>query len=120
MAHFAELDSSNTILRVIVIHNNELLDENGNESESKGISFCKSLYGENTNWVQASYNGNFRNFYPGEGYTYDAVNDTFIAPQPFPSWTLNENFYWIPPVPKPLEGLTDWDETTLSWIPREE
>lgn len=120
MAHFAEIDSSNIVLRVIVVHNNELLDENGIESEAKGIAFCKSHYGEDTNWVQGSYNWNFRNYFPGIGYSYDSENDTFIPPQPYPSWTLDSNFRWIPPVPKPNEGNWRWNEETLSWIPRDE
>ena len=61
MAHFAQLDDNNIVVTVIVINNNELLDQDGNEIEQKGIDFCKSLYGQDTNWVQTSYNGNFRN-----------------------------------------------------------
>ena len=54
MAHFAELDDSNVVLRVIVLNNNVILDENGNELEELGIAFCKSLYGNDTNWKQTS------------------------------------------------------------------
>ena len=78
MAHFAELDDKNIVTRVIVVHNNELLDENGNESEQKGIDFCVAHYGGT--WIQTSYNGNFRKNYAGIGYTYDPVLDEFIAP----------------------------------------
>jgi hypothetical protein len=77
MAHFAELDENNIVKRVIVVHNNELLD-NGVESEAKGIQFCQSLYGGN--WVQTSYNSNFRNKYAGIGYRYDSITDEFISP----------------------------------------
>ena len=55
MAYFAKLNSNNIVEQVISIHNNELLD-NGVESEEKGITFCKSLYGQDTNWKQTSYN----------------------------------------------------------------
>ena len=79
MAHFAELDANNLVLRVIVVHNNELLD-NGVESEAKGIAFCQSLFGANTIWKQTSYNGNFRGMYAGIGYSYDPVNDVFVPP----------------------------------------
>ena len=78
MAHFAELDSNNVVLRIIVVNNNELLDNNNNESESKGINFCKSLFGGN--WVQTSYNGNFRGLFAGIGYIYDSKQNIFIAP----------------------------------------
>ena len=80
MAHFAELDENNVVKQVIVVHNNELLDENGNESEQKGVDFCVAHYGGT--WIQTSYNGNFRDKYAGAGDTYDLVNDVFVAPEP--------------------------------------
>jgi len=118
MAHFAKIDENNVVLEVIVVHNNELIDETGNENESKGIAFCKSLFGWNTNWVQTSYNGTIRKNYAGIGYTYDAGRDAFIAPQPFPSWVLNEdNCIWEAPTPKPNDGkFYRWDEATTSWV----
>ena len=78
MAHFAELDENNIVKQVIVVHNNELLDENGIELEQKGIDFCVAHYGGT--WIQTSYNGNFRGTYAGIGYTYDKTLDEFIAP----------------------------------------
>ena len=78
MAHFAEIGLNNVVERVIVVNNNELLDENGNEVEQKGIDFCKSLFGGT--WVQTSYNGNFRGCFAGKGYTYDSENDVFVPP----------------------------------------
>lgn len=76
MAHFAELDATNTVIQVIVVGNNELLDDDGVESEAKGIAFCKSLFdGE---WIQTSYNANFRKNYAGIGFTYDSAKDAFI------------------------------------------
>lgn len=88
MAHFAQLNDNNVVTQVIVVHNNELLDENGQESEVKGIAFCQSLFGGN--WVQTSYNANFRKNYAGIGYTYDAVRDAFIPPKPEDNWVLDE------------------------------
>lgn len=79
MAHFAQLDESNIVTQVIVVHNNELLD-NGVESEAKGIAFCQSLLGGN--WIQTSYNANIRKNYAGIGYSYDKSRDAFIAPNP--------------------------------------
>lgn len=118
MAHFAELDENNVVLRVVVVQNNELLDETGNESESRGVAFCKSLFGENTIWRQTSYNANFRKNYAGIGFTYDAGRDAFIPLKPFASWVLNEQTcHWQAPVPCPLDGKPyRWDEPTTSWV----
>jgi len=118
MAHFAQLDDNNFVLQVIVVHNNELLDENGNESETVGITFCKSILGEATRWKQTSYNGKIRKNYAGIGYKYDSERDAFIPPQPFASWTLNEETcLWNAPTPMPTEGGPFiWNEETLSWV----
>ena len=77
MAHFAELNENNTVLKVIVIDNKNIVDENGIEKEEVGVAFCKSLFGENTRWVQTSYNANFRGKYAGERDIYDPINDIF-------------------------------------------
>jgi hypothetical protein len=115
MAHFAQLDDNNIATQVIVVANAELLLD-GVESEVKGILFCKSLFGEDTKWKQTSYNGNFRKNYAGIGYTYDEANDYFYAPQPYPSWTLDVDAKWQPPVAYPTDGkMYTWNETTLSW-----
>jgi hypothetical protein len=116
MAHFAELDENNIVKQVIVVDNNELLDENGNESEAKGVAFCQSLFGGN--WVQTSYNGNVRKNYAGIGYLYDEESKAFIQPQPFESWVLNRDIYlWEAPVPRPVdENSYEWDEASLSWV----
>lgn len=79
MAHFAELDDNNIVIRVIVVDNNKLLDENRQENEETGIYFLKSLFGENTKWKQCSYNGNFRENYPGPNYYYDEIGDFFVG-----------------------------------------
>jgi len=116
MAHFAQIDENNIVQQVIVVHNNELLDENGIEREIKGIQFCQSLLGGN--WVQTSYNANFRKNYAGQGYTYDSVRDAFIPPKPYNSWVLNEDTCnWEAPVTHPTDGkLYVWDESTVSWV----
>lgn len=122
MAHFAELDSDNKVLRVVVVHNNELL-VNGVENEQKGIDFCKSLFGSNTNWIQTSYNHNFRKQYACINFTYDSIKNKFIAPQPYPSWSLDNNDDWQAPVPRPSlteEQISEgkfygWNEENLSW-----
>lgn len=115
MAHFAQLQN-NTVVRVIVVNNNDIL-VNGVESEQKGIEFCKSLFGQNTVWVQTSYNSRFRVRYASIGYTYNSSLNAFIPPKPYPSWTLdNTTCDWKSPVPMPNDGRTyRWDEPTLSW-----
>lgn len=124
MAHFAELDSNNKVLRVIVVHNNELLI-NGVENESKGIDFCKSLYGENTKWIQTSYNNKFRKKFCTIGDTYDQQKDIFIPEKPYNSWIYNEiSNAWDPPIPRPIENLQsnqycEWDEINQIWTIKE-
>lgn len=91
MAHFAQLDENNVVMQVIVVHNNELVEskqttvnEDGSvsvavvESEQRGIDFCKSLFGADTNWVQTSYNNSFRGKYAGVGDKFE--NGVFVAP----------------------------------------
>lgn len=101
MAYFAELDTNNTVLRVIAIADADLLDENDNEVEALGIAKCKQLFGENTTWLQTSYNTlanvhangktPFRKNFAGIGYTYNPSLDGFIEPQPEGNdWTFDE------------------------------
>jgi hypothetical protein len=104
MAHFAEINSDNQVLRVIVV---------ADEHETNGVEWCNNLLGGT--WVQTSYNNRIRKQYAGVGYTYDADADVFVAPQPFPSWTLDSNHDWQAPTPKP-EGDWMWDESELSWV----
>ena len=111
MAHFAKLDENNIVLEVNVV-NNDVLTEN---EETSGVEFLTQWSGGYSNWKQTSYNGNIRKQYAGIGYTYDSVNDVFIVPQPYPSWTLDQNFDWQPPTPKPEDGTYIWNESTLSW-----
>lgn len=115
MAHFAQLNEQNIVTQVIVVANEELLLD-GIENEAKGIAFCQSLFGGE--WKQTSYNGNICKNYAGIGYTYDSQRDAFIAPQPYPSWTLvEETCRWTAPVTYPIDGkIYNWDETTLIWI----
>jgi len=117
MAHFAKLDENNVVLEVHVVHNNELLDENGIEQEQKGIDFLISWSNGYLAWKQTSYNGSFRKNYAGIGYTYRKDIDAFVPPQPFASWTLNADAQWEPPVAMPTDGqMYAWDEATTSWV----
>jgi hypothetical protein len=115
MAHFAELDNDNNVLRVIVVDNNDILDENGNESEEVGINFCTQLLGGI--WKQTSYNATFRKNYAGIGFTFDAEKDAFIPPKPFSKWVLNEDTCnWEAPVAYPDdEKRYAWNDNKGEW-----
>jgi hypothetical protein len=117
MAHFAQLDSTNNVIRVEVVNNNVITDADGNEQEQVGIDFLTNLYGGVGWYKQTSYNGNFRKNYANVGGVYDSVRDAFIPPKPYPSWTLVEDTcQWTAPVTYPDDGKHySWDEDTTSW-----
>ena len=83
-----------------------------------GISDWEEYYGNfrGQKCVRTSYNHNIRKQYAGIGYYYDEVADVFVAPQPYPSWTLDTNHDWQPPVARPEEGYWSWDEDNLQWV----
>ena len=116
MAHFAQLNEENLVTQVIVVANQDTADQDGVENEAIGIEFCTNLLGGK--WVQTSYNANIRKNYAGVGYKYDAALDAFIPPQPFASWTLNnETAQWEAPTPYPTDDKRyTWDEATTSWV----
>lgn len=116
MAHFAKLDENNKVLAVHVV-NNDVITVDGVESEQAGIDFLTDLHGH-ASWKQTSYNGTIRKNYAGQGMKYDASRDAFIAPQPFNSWTLNEDTCrWEPPVAYPSDGkFYGWFEPNQQWI----
>jgi len=112
MAHFAELDKNNVVLRVVVTDNN---DPNGDEGYQWLID---NLGGR---WVQTSYNNNFRGIFAGPGMVYEEDKDRFVPgkPEHHPSFIWSESDYnWVHPIPKPDETPETfflWDEATLSW-----
>jgi hypothetical protein len=124
MAHFAELNSSNEVLRVIVISNDDV-NSNGGDYSSSAETFVASIVPYQTggvSWKQTSYNNNARKQYAGVGYTYDSSKNKFIAPQPYNSWSLDSNDDWQAPVTYPSTDevgsnilLIDWDEGNLRW-----
>jgi len=118
MAHFAQIDSDGIVQQVLVVANEVITDTDGNESEQMGIDFLKGLLGQDTQWVQTSYNGNFRKNYAGQGYTYDQERDAFIPVKPWASWVLNEDTCrWEAPVPVPdPTKLYAWNEDSLEWV----
>jgi len=114
MAHFAQIDSDNIVTQVIVVSNNDCGGGDFPASEEIGAAFCTNLLGGT--WKQTSYNNNFRKRYAGIGYSYDAERDAFIAPKPYPSWTLNETTCdWEAPVARPETGFWVWNEEELQW-----
>lgn len=115
MAHFAELDENNVVLRVIVVSDEDCKDAEGNEKESIGIAHLEKLLGGK--WLQTSYTGKIRGLYAGIGMNYDPDADVFYPTQSLPSWILNKTTWtWEAPVPYPTDGKTyDWDEETVSW-----
>lgn len=112
MSHFAKIDQNNIVTEVLVIEQDQI---------------NTGMFGDARQWIKTSYNTRggvhlqggepLRKNYAGIGYTYDPVRDAFIAPQPYPSWTLNEETcLWVPPTPYPSEGYWRWDEEKLNWI----
>lgn len=113
MAHFAQIDSNNIVTQVLVIEQ-DVIDT--------------GLFGEPSSFIQTSYNTHggvhtlggtpLRKNYAGIGYIYDSQRDAFYAPQPYNSWTLNEDTcIWEAPTPMPTDGkLYRWDEDTTSWV----
>ena len=109
MAHFAEIDKDNKVVRVLVVDNSE---------EHRGQDFLANDLGLGGTWIQTSYNGKIRKNYAGVGYKYDADLDAFIPTQPFASWVLDEKTaQWKAPIDMPTDGKRySWDEDTTSWI----
>ena len=98
MSHFAKIKDG--VVQQVIVAEQDFIN-----SGAVGDSF---------NWVQTSYNNNFRKQFAGIGYKYDKVNDVFIRPQPFPSWALDENHDWQAPIPEP-DGHHTWNEQTQAW-----
>lgn len=107
MAHFAEIDKNNIVLRVLVTDN---------DYPNEGYDWLVENLGGT--WVQTSYNATIRKNFAGIGFTYDSDKDAFIAPQPYESWTLDEDTCrWEAPVAYPTDGkMYSWDEESLNWI----
>jgi len=111
MAHYAFLDDNNIVTEVIVgVDENELIE--GLDPEVWYGNFRTQIC------KRTSYNNKIRGCFAGIGFTYNADEDIFISPQPYPSWIRNGS-YWEPPIerPEPNEMLDyDWDELTQSWV----
>ena len=108
MAHFAEIDSDNKVVRVLVVPDNV---------EDRGQDYLANDLGLGGTWIQTSYNNRIRKNYAGVGFDYDATRDAFIAPKPYASWLLNENTcQWEAPVAYPTDGVMyKWNEDKTDW-----
>jgi hypothetical protein len=117
MAHFAQVEDT-IVKQVIVISDANAPDPAPEHSEPLGQAFIRDVLKLDGQWIQTSYNSKFRAHYAGIGFTWDAINQVFYAPQPYPSWHLDENWNWQAPVPYPNDGKEYyWDEAKQEWIP---
>ena len=118
MAHFTELNSSNEVLRVIVVSNDDV-NANSGDQHADAETFITTIVPHSTGgvaWKQCSYNNNFRKQYAGKGYTYDSSKNKFIEPQPYSSWSLDSSDDWQAPVDKPYDGkMYIWNEADRQW-----
>lgn len=118
MAHFAKIEN-NVVVNTIVI-NNDVCGDVFPESEPVGQDFITNTLGFDGVWKQTSYNHNFRRQYGEAGFIYDSVNDVFVRPKPFVSWTLDSNFDWQPPSPFPPDASDTkryaWNEEQIAWV----
>lgn len=114
MAHFAEIDSNNIVLRVLVVGNDQIIVD-GEESEQAGKDLLSNLLGGT--WVQTSYNANFRKNFAGIGYEWRADLDGFVGAKPYESWVLNETTcQWEAPTAYPNDDNDYiWNENTETW-----
>jgi hypothetical protein len=142
MAHFAEIEQktdptgfttdTHWVVKRVVVVDNGISTSNGplvdNDMHEDGETWCNTWF-KGGHWKQTSYSGKFRGKYAGVGYVYDSVNDVFIQPQPFASWTLDSNFKWQAPVAQPEDFVGNrfdapdeeyrlqavWDEENQKW-----
>jgi hypothetical protein len=118
MAHYAWLNENNLVINVTVGVDEDIVQQGVGGSTEAWEAFYYQATGHTIK--RTSYNNNIRKQYAGIGYTYNPVNDVFIAPQPYPSWSLDENFDWQAPTPMPTDGNRyAWDEDSLSWVEEE-
>ena len=113
MAHYAEVIDG--IVHRVVVVSNDVTYVDGVEDGQRGIDLLDGILPTGGEWVQTSYNGTIRHNYAGIGHTWDGTG--FAEPQPYGSWTLDENYVWQPPTPIPDDGTNyTWDEASASWV----
>jgi len=118
MAHFARVNENWIVEQVIAVKNEVLQNNLGIECDWLGEQFCQQLFGQDTKWIQTSYNGRIYKNFAGIGYTFDPHRNAFISPKPYPSWVLSEEYCrWDAPVPYPSDGgFYSWDEENQDWV----
>ena len=139
MAYFAEIDDTNTVIQVLVVDDKVLENKQVLTTgevitmvEQKGIDFLNDMFPDSGTWVQSTkgtrggvHHGSdgepdggqaLRYNTAGIGHTYDPTANAFYSPEPYPSWSLDENFFWQPPTPMPEDGKAyGWNEETQTW-----
>jgi len=125
MAYFAEINNNNKVLRVVVIDDNDVI-ANGGDQSIEAEEFVKRIVPITlgNRWVQTSRDNSFRKQYAGIDYIFDSTKNKFIAPQPFASWSLDSNDDWQAPVAYPtvttygdnVKYFISWDEDNKRWI----
>lgn len=131
MAHFAKIDENNNVLQVVAVDNKDTTNGKGVEEELVGQTYLEKHNNWPANqWIQTSYNSNFRKHYAGVGGLWHPEHDFFTSAKPYPSWTLNTTHArWDPPVAKPdltAEQTSQnqaethywyytWNESTQTW-----
>jgi hypothetical protein len=122
MAHYALIDSDNIVVQVITGVDENVIQVDLDGTQVGGSTEAWEQFYATRPWLNAisckrtSYNNKIRKQYAATGYFYDEINDVFIAPQPFASWSLDNNFDWQAPTPRPEEGKWDWNEEDLEWV----
>ncbi len=116
MAHYAWIDSNNVVINVTVgVDETETQQGVGGSTEAWEQFYTQAINQEGVYVKRTSFNGKIRKQFAGVGYKYLPETDEFVAPQPYPSWTLDENNDWQPPKPRPsLEHF--WREDILDWV----
>ena len=139
MAYFAEIDDTNTVIQVLVIEDKVLekkqilnTGEIITEDSQKGVDFLNDMFPDSGTWIQSTKGTRGGVHYGSDGEpdggkvlryntaniggTYDPTADAFYSPNPYPSWSLDENFIWQPPTPMPEDDKAyDWNEETQEW-----
>lgn len=126
MAYFAELDSNNIVLTIVTAGDDMVANYGGDQSVDAANRFAKecALSADGVRWMQTAQDGSFRKKYAGVGDKYDEAANVFYPSESYPSWTLDANFDWQPPVARPstqinpINGLVvifQWDEENQKW-----
>ena len=116
MAYFVTLNNENIVSDIQVISDEILIGIDGNENDQNGVDFLNQLHGFHPKRLRTYKDRSKRHIFASVGCSYDANKDVFILPKPYPSWTLNSDNNWEPPIPSPADGQPHiWNEETQQW-----